>query len=94
MLPLNFESNKKKFNQTRTEKMNTSNQESNQYRMARKRFFCYGCNQEFNTMAQILEFGYGEVHCPQCNSDFVEERSEACQPSEPISVQIPMQMQA
>ena len=64
-----------------------ANQSNNQYRMARKRFFCYGCNQEFNSMAQVLDFGFGEVHCPQCNSDFIEERSS---PSETTSIQIPM----
>jgi len=53
--------------------MQIQNQQSSteSYRMALRRYQCYGCERQFGTMVNVE--GPNDVKCSACGSDFVEE---------------------
>ena len=51
--------------------MQSSNQNSESYRMAQRKFHCYGCDKKFKVMTNVDD--YSEVRCTFCGCDFFEE---------------------
>ena len=65
--------------------------QDNSYRMALRRYLCYGCDRQFGTMVNVE--GASDVKCSACGSDFVEElRSVEANPA-PAAPQLPVQPQ-